>query len=897
MTVLNLGDDEDLYSDKVDGKTVHFIRPDRMPYADWTAAKGQDPSSLMKDDRLVLGGKEPRVVVRGNLGDEDWDHTVRRYKGHPDLQETVTNGKVVSGKSATKRALQAQQSRPKSKAQETFIAVGEDGTKTPIVRGDMTDEEWAATKKAAGIKTDEGSGQTAPPMLAASDDPSEGASAPPMTTVEDSEDQSQWASYPDSSRERQKRLDNYKALAQNEAYDGGGVFNETEMKMLRKMKPADAAEFMDERMQRRAWEKEQAAKAASEPADPSMVGQQSADLQLQRMLKPSGKPSGAPSKGMMLPEMDLSGMSKEQLARFGTQQMPEMDISPTSNQLPEMDLSGMSKEQLARYGTQQMPEMDISPEGTTFPTMDLTGQPSNEKPLPMVESREMPTMDLTDPSNPRLDLGPQGGGFAGPGGSLISQGLAGMSKGAMPPGPQTVSNPPNLQAGGRVSASTSTGSGLRVKGTIPGKADPTAALPEDPRITELKRNHDALEQITIDRALREEQKLNADMDLKQLAQVKQAQLDANFAKEQKVYEDTVNQQMDALKTLRTHFADLAKQSPDPNRFWNNKDAGQKFAAILAGACFGFTGQGLNYIQHMDQLVQQDVQNQAADLARKRELLGDQADLTNNIVAHAEKLGLKGMQKYNAAVAAMRGQLADQLEMNALKYQQQDVKARAMEAVAAMRQKNAETIAKIGKDAEAHAMEMKLKQAEINHRNMQTYELSVQAKAREAAAAGGGAKMQEMKPSQVQDLEGLLTLGDSIGRMYTQYNKQAGGKWSPVEAAAGAIGTSTDAARWQDASRQFHAQSIGGTLEGGKLTDSDYAEKYLPHFIPSAYETRAAAQNKANNLVQYAVDKYKNKLKALNAAQVQYYQLPSPEAFEAHLKNVVAASLSSERPAK
>jgi len=56
----------------------------------------------------------------------------------------------------------------------------------------------------------------------------------------------------------------------------------------------------------------------------------------------------------------------------------------------------------------------------------------------------------------------------------------------------------------------------------------------------------------------------------------------------------------------------ASQATDPDRFWNSRSTGQKVSAVIAGALFGFGGKGMEWLQHLDGLVDRDVKLQQAD---------------------------------------------------------------------------------------------------------------------------------------------------------------------------------------------------------------------------------------------------------------------------------------------
>lgn len=61
---------------------------------------------------------------------------------------------------------------------------------------------------------------------------------------------------------------------------------------------------------------------------------------------------------------------------------------------------------------------------------------------------------------------------------------------------------------------------------------------------------------------------------------------------------------------------VAAAGTDPNRFWNNQDGLQKAMSVLAGMAFGFAGKGMEYLNHLDGLVERDIRVQQADRTAK-----------------------------------------------------------------------------------------------------------------------------------------------------------------------------------------------------------------------------------------------------------------------------------------
>lgn len=83
---------------------------------------------------------------------------------------------------------------------------------------------------------------------------------------------------------------------------------------------------------------------------------------------------------------------------------------------------------------------------------------------------------------------------------------------------------------------------------------------------------------------------------------------------------TAVKEADRIRGLQSQAqaeAEAAARVPtDPNRYWNNKTEGQRAAAIIAGAMFGFTGQGMQWLQRIDGLIEGDMRAQQTDRAAK-----------------------------------------------------------------------------------------------------------------------------------------------------------------------------------------------------------------------------------------------------------------------------------------
>ena len=192
-----------------------------------------------------------------------------------------------------------------------------------------------------------------------------------------------------------------------------------------------------------------------------------------------------------------------------------------------------------------------------------------------------------------------------------------------------------------------------------------------------------------------------------------------------------------LAQLQSRLMELENQSPDPNRFWNNKDAGQKAAAVIAGALFGFTGQGMQWLQRLDGLVEADIQQQAQELQRKGGLLGKQIDVQNNLVAMARQQGLDEAESISAARIAMMNKYATMFEQAAATTGSEAVKTQALANSAVLREKMARDMMDMKLKTTEAAQKAALTAAQVNHLNAQTFAAKL--------AAVNGAKGGETPP--------------------------------------------------------------------------------------------------------------------------------------------------------
>lgn len=154
----------------------------------------------------------------------------------------------------------------------------------------------------------------------------------------------------------------------------------------------------------------------------------------------------------------------------------------------------------------------------------------------------------------------------------------------------------------------------------------------DPEV--LKAEHEAVKQAGVDSAAVRETVKQVSMDQQfalaesmklqrdKLATAETLAAEAAQARREHVVqaEKFENARMGVLEQARK----AAATPTDPNRYWNNKTAGQQAAAVIAGALFGFTGQGMNWLGRIDALVAEDNRLQQSDRAAKVQGLNAEA---------------------------------------------------------------------------------------------------------------------------------------------------------------------------------------------------------------------------------------------------------------------------------
>jgi hypothetical protein len=149
-------------------------------------------------------------------------------------------------------------------------------------------------------------------------------------------------------------------------------------------------------------------------------------------------------------------------------------------------------------------------------------------------------------------------------------------------------------------------------------------------------------------------------------------IEAEYASKAKLNAINEARRYESAKSVALQAArDAAATPTDPNRYWNNKTAGQQAAAVIAGALFGFTGQGMNWLQRIDGLIENDMRAQMADRSAKvagmeaeARGMGEAADFAMKAGASeaeshilARQMKFEGLQSYLADITAKQTDMA------------------------------------------------------------------------------------------------------------------------------------------------------------------------------------------------------------------------------------------------
>lgn len=234
------------------------------------------------------------------------------------------------------------------------------------------------------------------------------------------------------------------------------------------------------------------------------------------------------------------------------------------------------------------------------------------------------------------------------------------------------------------------------------------------------------------------------------AAMEEANLNAKLAAEAK---QIATNEMQRFETARMKVVEQARQAAsdplDPNRFWNNKSDGQKAAAILAGALFGFTGQGMNWLQRIDGLIENDMRAQAADRTSRVQGLQAEAAGLGEAGQRAMQAGASRAEAFLIEKQAKIEGLKSYMEMMSMKLNNVQAQQAAAEKIAMLEMKSTQVAQQAAELAQLEAHQ----KTDANFKNAQLRQESIKTSMSLAAKAASD-KAEHVRGPQAMELGGL-----------------------------------------------------------------------------------------------------------------------------------------------
>jgi hypothetical protein len=404
---------------------------------------------------------------------------------------------------------------------------------------------------------------------------------------------------------------------------------------------------------------------------------------------------------------------------------------------------------------------------------------------------------------------------------------------APPPGNPSV--PPGGPSGGPLGAATATLKGSFPMG-YPDAGGPTSSI--GGAYNKAQKAQDAATEAAVQRAVAEAEGVKA-----------KAQLLDQQAQEAQAKEDQ-RQKLAGQSRKDIEAAQAQLNTPDgkvdPNRLWASKNAGQKvlagIAVVLTGLGQGLQGRGGNdALALIQKQIDDDVQLQKETIAAERQRKKENFSATTQ--RHEllrEQLGDE--RAVDAAERSMRYAAAEQTA--AAKVAQMapgEARARGEQLVADLGLRKAQAM----DEASMRAAQFGLEKQKLG---LQAMELGLK-------TAGGKAPPQlpAGEAVKVGELDAALGMLKDVGEAHSKLGTGSSfAQW---------IG-GTKSAQYRD-QMKVAAQVIGGILEGGKLTDPDYA-RYL-EMMPKAGDFSPTAMNKVRSVAALLQRKRDGSLAALGSA--------------------------------
>jgi hypothetical protein len=297
-----------------------------------------------------------------------------------------------------------------------------------------------------------------------------------------------------------------------------------------------------------------------------------------------------------------------------------------------------------------------------------------------------------------------------------------------------------------------------------------------------------------------------------------------------------SEQIQKAETLQGELRKLASTKIDPNHFWANKSTGDRMTAAFA-VFLGGLGDGPNKAAEIIQnAVDRDIDAQKTNWENARMVKAQEIEGQKNIYGmYVAQLGDARAAEAGARAAAL-DLFNQRLEATKSKYDSPEIQARAQAAQNVIAGQLADAHKKLLDAVNENAYKkatLEMQSAELQQRR--------EAAQLEAAARLGKATAGKDLPSTEASSLAQLKQGETMLKdLSGNYDKKTGLLSIITKHLPG-----FDANRYGN-DKLAAAQAIGTILEGGKLTDSDLNEKYLP-LMPDAGDSEKTKTEKIATL--------------------------------------------------
>ena len=197
--------------------------------------------------------------------------------------------------------------------------------------------------------------------------------------------------------------------------------------------------------------------------------------------------------------------------------------------------------------------------------------------------------------------------------------------------------------------------------------------------------------------------------------------------------------INAYQQIAGKLAQLDPSNIDAAHYWANKSTGSKVAGAIAGFLFGFSGKGIEYLQHVQQDVKMDIDAQAAQYNAASDRLKSQLAAQGNLVAQYRQMGLSQDEANRATRANMLDAFSRKLQAIDAP-QGSEIDARRQMALATIQQEQVKELDGLKNSSALRAKEQNAANQAFNGNLLDKHRLDLEAaKMRMAGAAGPGIK--------------------------------------------------------------------------------------------------------------------------------------------------------------